>query len=76
MKQEELETMNALCDEFNTVFEKVSATFDMLNQFQNNKTEISEASISGSAWIMDDTIDSLQALKGRFFILNKELKGQ
>lgn len=74
MKQEDLNKMNRLCDEFNMVYEKVSATFDMLYQFQNNKTEISESSTAGSALIMEDVIESLGNLKSSFFLFNKELR--
>lgn len=74
MKKEELQKMSNLCDEFDTVFEKVSATLDMLNQFQNNQTEVSKASISGSAWIMDDVQDSLETLKSKFYMLNQDMK--
>ena len=74
MKEEESKKFNNLCDEFTEVFERVSATFEMMNQFQRNPTEVSEASKTGSTWLMDDAIESLETLKSKFYTLNKDMR--
>ena len=63
-----------LADDLDNTIEKASATIEMLYQFLKNKTEISELSIRGADFIMEDTQKELELIKSKFHMLIKEVK--
>lgn len=64
----------SLVDDLDNTIEKASATIEMLYQFLKNKTEISELSIRGADFIMEDTQKELELIKSKFHMLLKEVK--
>ncbi len=64
----------SLVDDLDNTIEKASATIEMLYQFLKNKTEISELSIRGADFIMEDTQKELELIKSKFHMLIEEVK--